>query len=406
MCTWPISRAIRERTLVRMTKSSRQRGMSLVELMVAIVIGMLTVLSITQTLTFFDGQRRGTTTGADAQSNGALATYLIEREVRMAGYGVYANDQRFVDSCSGGGVRAYNNGRDILFSPENVPFAPVVINPPGIPGGDANTDVIGVAYSSSAIGITGKGVKIEAATATGYSVENAAGFVTGDLMLAVPAGAGSDCSIYEVTDGPGTVSCSGASAVKELQHGEGAYESHYHSCAQVSSTQNKPGGLGVTPISVYNIGNLFNLGRRDGLMFAYYAVRGGQLTRCNHMQSDCSADGNKANPAVWEPQASDIVMLRAEFGIASGGLLAGLDTWRSTLCADVGCIPSFADWGGLRVMRIAVVARSQQAANAASTAPAWGGQSAIVLGTGSDKYRYSTTEVVVPLRNIVWGASS
>lgn len=405
MCIWPILRAMSN----CMETRRLQRGMSLVELMVAIVIGMLTVLAIVQSLTFFEGQRRGTTTGADAQSNGSLATYLLEREVRMAGYGVYANESTFIDACSRGAVRAYNQSRnpaDILFSSGSVPFVPIIINPPGIPAGDENTDVIGVAYGVSAVGITGKGIKIASSTSTGYSVDNAASFVTGDLMLATPAVAGSDCSIYEVTDGPGSVSCSGAGGGMELVRGEGAYKSRYHNCAQVDPTHNKPGGLGVLPATLYTKGKLFNLGKREGLTFAYYAVRGGQLTRCNHLQADCSADGNKNNTSVWEPLVSGIVMLRAEFGLSSGGLNAALDTWRTTPCAGLGCNPDLADWASLRVIRIAVVARSQQPANSASPAPSWGGQTAINLGAAAENFRYSTTEVVVPLRNIVWGASS
>lgn len=402
MYTWPMYRAIK-------TPGARhsQNGLSLVELMVAVVIGLLTVLAISQSMSFFDRQRRGTTTGADAQTNSALATYLLERDLRISGYGVYVNNTNFIQFCSQGTVRTFNAQRDpqeFQFSPNNVPFVPVSINPPGIPAGDPNTDVIGAAYGTSGIGITGKGVAIGADSGTGYTVQNTAGFVAGDMILAVPKAAGSDCSVYELTDGPGTVNCSGAGALTELQYGYASYANRYHGCAQVMPTRNKPGGLGV-PVAAYKDGRLFNLGGRDGLVHAFYAVRGGRLTRCDYQQSDCTAQGKASDTQVWVPVASEIVALRAEFGIASGG--GAVDTWRTTVCAASGCNPTAADWQNLRVMRIAVVARSLKPTGSGDTVPPqWSGQGELTLNGDWQKYRYSTTEVVVPLRNIIWGATS
>jgi type IV pilus assembly protein PilW len=384
-----------------------QQGLSLVELMVAVVIGLLTVLAISQSMSFFEGQRRGTMTGADAQSNSALATYLIERDLRITGYGIYVNDTNLIQNCSQGTVRSFNsqrNPQEFQFTPNSVPFVPVSINPPGIPAGDLNTDVIGVSYSSSGIGITGKGVKIGTDTGTGYTVQNTAGFVAGDMMLAVSTTPGNDCSLYEITDGPGTVNCTGNGALTELQHGNGSYPSRYHGCTQVTPTRNKPGGLGVTA-TAYTAGKLFNLGGRDGLIHAFYAVRRGQLTRCDYQQSDCTVDGKTNDTMVWVPIANEIVSLRAEFGIAAGG--GAVDTWRTTICNGIGCSATAADWQNLRVMRLAIVARSLRPAESGNAVlPKWGGQTPITLNGEWQNYRYSTTEVVVPLRNIIWGATS
>jgi len=403
MSIWPMSHATRFAT----RDYHHQQGLSLVELMVAVVIGLLTILAISQSMSFFEGQRRGTTTGADAQSNSALATYLIERDLRISGYGVYVNDTNFIQNCSQGTVRSFNTQRDpqdFQFSPASVPFVPVSINPPGIPAGDPNTDVIGVSYGTSGVGITGKGVKIGTDTGTGYTVQNTAGFVAGDMMLAVPKVPGTDCSLYEITDGPGTVNCTGSGALTELQHGNGSYANRYYGCSQVTPTRNKPGGLGIA-VAAYKDGKLFNLGGRDGLVHAFYAVRNGQLTRCDYQQSDCTVEGKTRDTQVWVPVANEIVALRAEFGIASGG--AAVDTWRTTVCSGTGCSPAAADWQNLRVMRIALVARSVKPAGSGdSVAPRWSGQADLTLDGEWQNYRYSTTEVVVPLRNIIWGATS
>ncbi|MDD2883787.1 MAG: PilW family protein [Dechloromonas sp.] len=391
----------------------RERGFSLVELMVASVIGMVTILAITQSMMFFDGQRRGTTSGVDAQSNGAFATYIVERDLRMAGYAVFGNDTNLINFCLGGSVVAYNSQRapvDLLMAVNAVPFAPVAINPPGIPAGDANTDVIGVLFGNSAIGVSGDGVQIGTDNGTGITVNNSGGFSAGDLVLAVPTVAGTACSIYEITDGPGAVNCSGAGTVTQLMYGQAQYASRHQACTAVAPTRNKAGGLGVNTVA-YSAGRLFNLGRRDGLAQIYYAIRSGRLTRCDHQASDCSSAANLANNQVWVPVSEGVVSMRAEFGIASGGQNAAVDTWRTGVCNAANCVPSVTDWQNLRVIRIALVARSQQLAGAGTTtvAPQWGGQTAISLdGTVAnwESYRYNTTEVVIPLKNIVWGMSS
>lgn len=408
MCIAPTSFTTR---YPKLPLPGRQRGLSLVELMVAVVIGLLTVLAITQSMSFFESQRRGTTTGADAQSNGGLATYMLERELRMAGYGVYVNhatnaeQRRFIDICARGSVELYNSQRspaDIEFSADSVPFVPVVINPPGIPAGDANSDVVGLAYGASNLGLTGKGTDIISGDASQFLVENPSSFATGDLMLLVPAAAGNACSVYEVTGGPPRV-CNESNNIEPLDYGTDGYQNSYANCAVTPPTHNKPGGLDV-PAANYANGQAFSIGRKEGLTFAYYAVRDNQLTRCNHLQSDCANAGKVNDAEVWTPIAAGIATLRAELGVADtpGGAIAN---WQTDVCAASACSPTADEWLRLRAIRIAVVARSQQPVNAESAAPSWNGQTQLVLNDPPNRFRYHTTEVVVPLRNIVWGGS-
>ena len=65
-----------------------QAGFSLVEIMVALVIGLLTTLVIMQVFTVFEGQKRSTMGSADAQTSGSVALYMIERDMQMAGFGL------------------------------------------------------------------------------------------------------------------------------------------------------------------------------------------------------------------------------------------------------------------------------------------------------------------------------
>lgn len=65
-----------------------QSGLSLVELMVGMVVGLLATLVIMQVFSTFEGQRRATTGTADAQTNGSLALMNIQRDLQTAGFGL------------------------------------------------------------------------------------------------------------------------------------------------------------------------------------------------------------------------------------------------------------------------------------------------------------------------------
>ncbi|MCQ6458572.1 PilW family protein, partial [Vibrio parahaemolyticus] len=72
---------------------------------------LLVTLVVAQTLFFFEGQKRTTTGGADAQVNGAIALYTIQRDVQMAGYGLTTSAHGI--GCP---IKAQRNGVDYAFS--------------------------------------------------------------------------------------------------------------------------------------------------------------------------------------------------------------------------------------------------------------------------------------------------
>lgn len=66
----------------------RQRGFSLVELLVGLVIGLFATLAVMQTFSVFEGQKRSTSGTADAQTNGSIALMQLRRSIETAGYGL------------------------------------------------------------------------------------------------------------------------------------------------------------------------------------------------------------------------------------------------------------------------------------------------------------------------------
>ncbi|HWT28903.1 MAG TPA: prepilin-type N-terminal cleavage/methylation domain-containing protein, partial [Methylophilaceae bacterium] len=71
-----------------MAMKQSQTGFSLIEIMVGMTISLIGMVVIMQVFTVAEGNRATTTTGGDAQQSGALALQSVERDVRMAGYGI------------------------------------------------------------------------------------------------------------------------------------------------------------------------------------------------------------------------------------------------------------------------------------------------------------------------------
>ncbi len=69
-------------------RRAAERGMSLIEVLVAVAIGLIGILIMTQAYLTSDEFNRATLGAGGAQTNGNVALFTLEREVRMAGYGI------------------------------------------------------------------------------------------------------------------------------------------------------------------------------------------------------------------------------------------------------------------------------------------------------------------------------
>ncbi len=72
---------------------SRQAGLSLIELMISLVIGLILMLGITQVFIASHSASRLSEGVARAQENGRFALDFLERDIRMAGHMGCVNDQ-------------------------------------------------------------------------------------------------------------------------------------------------------------------------------------------------------------------------------------------------------------------------------------------------------------------------
>ena len=163
----------------------RAAGFSLVELMVGVVIAIIGSIVIFHVFAVSENYKRTSVAGSDAQQSGILGLYSIERDLRVAGFGV--NDTTFL-GCN---VLAYNDTR----APTNFNFSlQLVLITQGAgnnvtTGVGAASDTITVLYGNSANGLASVQQVQNMATATEeYKVSNRYGFRVNDLIVAAEGG--------------------------------------------------------------------------------------------------------------------------------------------------------------------------------------------------------------------------
>ena len=66
----------------------RAAGFSLVELMDGVIIALIGSIVIFQVFSVSENYKRTSVSGSDAQQSGLMGLYTIERDARMAGFGL------------------------------------------------------------------------------------------------------------------------------------------------------------------------------------------------------------------------------------------------------------------------------------------------------------------------------
>lgn len=387
-------------------------GFSLVEIMVAMVVGFLTVLAITQTYAQFEGQKRTTSEGGAAQENGLIALHTLETDIRMAGYGLAS---RTMNNCPSGAtdcmqlacasVNTYFNGAALTGTP---------IMPVSITSG-AGSDTISVMYSDAAAGslparIVAPAPDSSSAISVNYAFGDGNAVRASDFILVGTPGSALPCARLQVT-GLAT-----AGSVVTILHDP------------TGSLYNPPAGTNIFPAGGYdispdsialNMGNLIS--NQYQVLPACSALAVTDLVRQAGVPG-CTSRSIFVNASAV---ASDIVMLKAQYGIAPAGSQS-INCWVNATAGnpcDAGdwAAPSLADTQRIKAVRIAVVARSGLRernivtpactnASGVNNGPcAWtdtAANPAPLINLSADPnwqfYRYKVYQTIVPLRNVIW----
>lgn len=416
----------------------RQAGFSLVELMVAVAIGLIATVFMLEALLQSESFRRSATTGGDAQTNLSISMNTLQSDIRNAGYGFVTEEANgALAYCANNTTKLHNSDRsttDVTFDGTNAPqFAPIVINPAGIPAGDSGTDTLHIVFSDNP-GALGYGTLALAqasdkfyVTSTTAAFPNRAGFHQGDLALMAgiaPATGLPQCTVVEITSMPESGVCNDAAVMPttdesfRIKFDTGTYYSRYKdvtSCSlTTSATMNTTSGLAdyvaTSPLTV----RLYNLGPKPGVNTDYtgltiraYAIRNSKLTMCDNLANDCSSTGT-----AWQEIADDVINMKALYGLDDGGTSCGgsstandgaVDCWTATTPTN------FTSWAQLRAVKLIVITRNKNyekdvvsSSFSPNLSSVWTNVATSSSGTEWQHYRYRTLETTIPLRNMIW----
>jgi len=352
------------------------RGFSLVELMVAAVISIIASAVIFQVFSTAERQKRTTTGAADAQTNGAIASYMIERDVKMAGWGLVESSFAVCTSL----FSYYDANDGTAAGPVNDLFASVSIADGGANGSDSVT----IQYYDNP---ANQNFKFSVTTlrstmpqsSSELNVDSVYGCAENSLAIVRQGG---QCTLMQITQVQGQ-------ALK-LQHNPGQGAATYNPPVNYQNANSWPAYTTGATLQCFT-----QLFKRTYRINANY-----QLELVDPV------------PAVAAQLAPEIVAMQAQYGITAGGGSQQVNDWVDATGVWVSPL-STTDIARIKAVRVALVARSAQAdkpdtsGNCATTTStddwsSWAEFGAVEALPDWQCYRYKVYETVIPLRNIIW----
>jgi type IV pilus assembly protein PilW len=380
----------------------RSRGLSLVELLVGVAIGLIGLVAIFQAVATWTKHSQTTSSGSDAQVAGTLALFSIERDLKQAGHGF----GRAVTPVMGCNVAVTDLSPARAF---NFGLRPVEI---AASAGGA-PDRISVLYGDSSF--YGEESAFINSTTTTKTLNRRGGFKRGDIVVAAFSGgasaASATCELLEINDdsNPDLVT---------VGHTGVAYASFYAASGASNATP-RFNSASSSPVAG---GTLYDLGPQP-IRNTWEIVNNRALVKTDLI-------GAQGGSLVAQEVAEGVVNLKAEYGYDSdnNGQIAAAE-WMATL-------PPSPDWKRLLAVRVAVLVRSRQFEHAVDTGAS--GPLAPTPTAANPKYfadtppaktflmtnldgsadsfgdtdavpnnwrfyRYRVYERVIPLRNMLWG---
>jgi type IV pilus assembly protein PilW len=389
-----------------------EAGASLIELMVAMTLGLIVVLIVLATVTGVGANLRTVGASSAAQVSAQVGLGLIDEGGRSAGAGLYSNGRLLCPT-----INAWHNG---TLRMNDAPLMPV-----RIADGGSNSDEI-VFTSSQAPGpLSSMAVMTSMANAGSAIMVNDSGpFVAGDVALVGAPGLNEPCTLFQVTTAPvPSAACGGtATTCKELPRATAAtdgYNPPDPAAVFAKPTRygfNNGGGV-VGPATVNRLGGAFRQTAFSVVcqtLITYNAFANVPTCVANPLSF-----GGGANAV-----AADIVLMHAQYGVSSSAASDVVANWvNATGGTWLNPIPD--DVARIKAIRVVLVSRSKEpaptqvtaaqctnAAGVVNTGPCSFHDLAapvidlsttpVVAGTTWQNYRYRVHRAVIPLRNVLW----
>lgn len=362
-----------------------QRGMTLIELMVAVLISLVLSLAIFGVLAVSEGLKRTTTSVNDIDQAGNYAMYTIDKWVRSAGSG-FAQSAVYSFGCT---VHASKSGTQILpaASAPPAPFAavdpnfrlaPILISP------GASSDVLIVMAGSAGFGELAVDFSADSA-ASALTLENAVSFKANDIVLVADTqgtGTMTPCMVQQVTAVAGkTLSLGGTYANATIG------SQSLTAMPRESTTINLGNIVGNNPPSFLMIGvgadnTLFSYDLLQTTVTPLLPIAAGVVEM--HALYGVDNDGNGTIDSWVDPSSSPTHTVAA--------LMAGNETANALL-------------RGIKAVRVGLITRTSLPEKT-SVAPATltlfsdlGATYTRTLTTDERLFRHRTIESTIPIRN-------
>lgn len=189
------------------SKAAKQSGFSLIELLVALIVGLLASMAVYSVMSVNEGRKRTTTSVNDIDQAGAYALYQIDQAVRNAGagLGLEFNESQDVTSTLGCQLHAARSGAQIMPAGTfpapfaavngNIRLAPIVIMDGAAGGGG---DVIMAMSGSGGLSEIPTEFSTAASNLLQLNLENIVSFRANDRILLLDAASTQPCFISQV----------------------------------------------------------------------------------------------------------------------------------------------------------------------------------------------------------------
>lgn len=352
----------------------RQQGVSLIEIMVAVVIGLLAVLVIYQVFTVSEGMKRNTTGASDAQQTGLFSIFTLGIEIANAGNSI---------SLAAAELSTCPNTGDPATTLRPIP---ILI----IPGADDNTpDSFIVNYSTSRTLTIPVNFLDKSPANNQFVVQSPNGFAVGNRVIAVQQTTGK-CVMSTISNRAPML----PPAETPLAGG------------RITVTTTTPAAADFMAITDVDPSRLIDMGPAGSPQRMLYDVQKEVLR-----STDLLTAG-----AVASPLASNVVNMKVQYGIDTSATPDNiLDTWVPATDAawttDAVMAGNLAKFTQIKAIRIGLIVRSEQYDRDVTDKTPWtlfdcpahdATCPGRLTGTLPANWRYRTYETVIPLRNQLW----
>ena len=395
-----------------------QEGFGLIELMVGLVIGLIATLVITQTFSAFEGNKRSTTGIADAQTNGSIALYMIQRELQFAGYGIPIISGTMPKITTRPDQMTYQNYTGLTQAQIDAAYAAKLAAYSAQIAADSATVAAGKVYSA---------LKCNPAPTLAIDADNdpATADVTVDIITPVLITDGATSDTVAIRYGTTTRGAMPARITNVTPPNFIGVDNNM-GCRQgdvVLVTKDSNAGITncvATKLTAATTNAVLDATATSINVLSTSGMATNDRLAClgQVRQTTFSIDSAGANANQLQKNGinvlSDIVSLQAQYGIATTANSEIVTSWVDA-AGGTWATPSVANRNRIKAVRIALVARNNllerdvvsQTCTGGATGPArvcaWGGNINLAASLGADwnRYRYRTYEVIVPLKNML-----